>query len=67
MIEIPSDVLDRCDEYCRTHGVFAHDLRGFGVDAFIWQTAGDKVVKVFRREGPYGRERDVYLRLRQRS
>jgi hypothetical protein len=67
MIEIPSNILDRRDDYCRTHGVSAYDMRGFGVDAFIWQTEGDKVLKVFRREGPYCRERDVSLRLRQKS
>ncbi len=67
MIEIPSEILERCDEYCRRHSASAHELRGWGVDAFIWQTEGDKVLKVFRRERNYARERDVYLRLRQKS
>jgi hypothetical protein len=67
MIEIPSDVIERRDEFCRSRSRDIQDLRGYGVDAFIWQATNDKILKVFRRPRGYDRERDVYLRLRQRS
>lgn len=43
------------------------DLRGWGVDGYVWQTEADSVIKVCRRQPAYLHERDVYLRLRQRQ
>ena len=67
MIEIPSDVLERRDDYCASRSREIQDLRGYGVDAFIWQARTDRILKVFRGTRGYERERDVYLRLRHRS
>lgn len=67
MIEIPSEVLQRRDEYCRSRSRDIQDLRGYGVDAFIWQATNDHILKVFRRPRGFDRERDIYLRLQQRS
>jgi hypothetical protein len=67
MIEIPPDVLARRDEFCQSRSRLLVDLRGWGVDGYVWQTDQDSVVKVCRRPPAYLRERDVYLRLRDRQ
>jgi hypothetical protein len=67
MIEIPSEVLRRRDDYCADRSLQIKDIMGFGVDAFVWQLVDDNILKVFRNEYKYQRERDVYHRLRQKS
>jgi hypothetical protein len=67
MLEIPSNVLSRRDDFCESRSRSVVDLRGWGVDGYIWQTDKDSVVKVFRRSQQFVQERDVYLRLRQRQ
>lgn len=67
MNEIPDDVLARRDAFCDARSRRVVDLRGWGVDGYVWQTDEDSVVKVCRRQSAYTHERDVYFRLRQRQ
>ena len=63
MDEIPDDVLERRDAYCQQRAIEIVDLRGYGVDGYVWQTTNDNIVKVARSRNPFLAERAVYLRL----
>lgn len=73
MISLPAELLERRDEYCRRHALGIQDLPGagqpfgWGLDAFVWQTTLDSILKVFRHEAEFHQERAVYERLRSRG
>lgn len=66
MIEIPPEILDRRDAFCRRRSVEVSDA-GFawGLDAFVWITNVDTVVKVHRYSDRYRREFAAYQRFQQ--
>ena len=64
MTNIPAEVRDRRDAYCRQRSTATEDLLGWGLDGFIWQTTDDNVLKVFRHSLEFGRELAVYQRLK---
>lgn len=67
MYEIPEDLRQRADEYCACRDVTIVDLRGWGVDAYLWQTSDDQIIKVFRRASAYQQEVRVYRHLQDRN
>ena len=64
MSEIHADISQRFSDYCRQFGLEVQELRGYGVDGYVWQTKHDSILKVFRHEGPFRQELAVYQRLR---
>ncbi len=67
MIEIPGDVLTRRDGYCSDRDLTILDLRGFGLEGYVWQTTQDTILKIARHRHHYLAERDVYRRLADAS
>jgi hypothetical protein len=69
MVEIPSEILWRRDEYCRIHLVAIETARprGWGVDAYIWQTTADTILKVHYNQREFRQELAVYQRLAETS
>ncbi len=63
MVEIPSDVAVRRDAFCQQRGIGIAELRGYGIDGFVWQTSEDNILKVFRYESEFQNEVVVYQRL----
>ena len=47
----------------RFAGLKVQELRGYGVDGYVWQTTKDSMLKVFRSESPFRQELAVYQRL----
>ena len=58
---------ERAEAYARSCGITLGPQLGFGNDRTIWTTSRATAVKVFDRIPAYHRERDVYLRLRERG
>ena len=67
MIEIPQSVRERCDTYCSRSNKSVAELRGYGVDGFVWQTSNDNILKVYRSRRPFNSELNVYQRLAEHS
>jgi hypothetical protein len=67
MMEIPDELLSRRDAYCQRYGKTIVDLRGYGMDAFVWQTDDDDILKVFRHARQFAAELAVYRRLDHHS
>jgi hypothetical protein len=66
------ELIRRADSYAQKHGLVLGDQLGFGVHGIVFVAAsktkpGRVAIKVHEREESYGRERDVYLRLRDRG
>jgi len=67
MDEIPAELIERRDKYCQQRAIEILDLRGYGVDGYVWQTTTDSILKVARGRAPFITERAVYRRLSQHS
>ena len=67
MTEISPEVAARYQSYLDAHAVETEGLLGWGMDGVVWRTARKTALKVHKFELDYRQERDVYLRLRQRS
>ena len=63
MFVIPAEVDQRRTAYCQSRGIQTHDLIGYGLDGFVWQTNRASVVKVCRHANLFERELSVYQRL----
>lgn len=63
MIDIPEEVIRRRDNYCALRSLTIEQLRGWGVDGFVFQSNRDSILKVFRRQDKFAAERAVYARL----
>jgi hypothetical protein len=63
MPEIPVEIDQRLCAYCAGVGLEVQELRGYGVDGYVWQTTQDSILKVFRSESPFQHELAVYRRL----
>jgi len=59
-------MLERLDRYCFLHGIFRTIELGAGKDGTVYGTSRGTAVKVHARIESYTRERDIYLRLRDR-
>jgi hypothetical protein len=60
---IPIEINQRLRAYCADAGLEDQELRGYGVDGYVWQTTQDTILKVFRSESPFQHELAVYRRL----
>ncbi|MCA9070372.1 MAG: hypothetical protein KDA84_15680, partial [Planctomycetaceae bacterium] len=49
--------------FCEQRQIEILELRGYGLDGFVWQTSEDSMVKVFRHENDFQRELEAYRRL----
>jgi hypothetical protein len=72
MMPIKEELMRRADRYARKHGLVLGEPLGFGVHGIVLVAAsknkpGRAAIKVHEREKSYCRERDVYLRLRDRG
>jgi hypothetical protein len=67
MKSFPDNVEARADFYAVSRGTRLCSRLGFGFDGIVYSTDRQSAVKVFRHEPLYRRERDVYLRLRDRG
>jgi len=63
MSEIPAEINQRLLAYCAFAGLEVQELRGYGVDGYVWQSTQDSILKVFRSEAPFQHELAVYHRL----
>jgi hypothetical protein len=63
MSEIPAEINQRLLAYCAFAGLAVQELRGYGVDGYVWQSTQDSILKVFRSEAPFQHELAVYRRL----
>jgi hypothetical protein len=61
------ELLHRAETYARRQAVALTDTHGHGSQGPVFFTSRRSAVKVFLRERHYSRERDVYLRLRDRG
>lgn len=62
--EIPDDLLRRRELYCiRYEKTVASEKPGVGLEAIVWPTTEDNVLKVHRRPLTFTRELQVYQRL----
>ena len=59
-------MLERLDRYCFLHGIFRTTELGAGKDGTVYATNRGTAIKVHARAESYTRERDIYLRLRDR-
>ncbi len=69
MIVIPDSILKARDEYCRRYSSQIDENGEFwwGLDAFLWQSTGDSILKVHRYEERFRQELAVYNRLTERG
>jgi hypothetical protein len=67
MSEIPDEIQDRLDEYCRVQAIGIRDLLGIGFDGYVWRTTRDSVVKIHWNTAEFQRELAVYQRLASHS
>jgi len=65
MLEIPSKITDRLEDYCKDHGVAADQIIGYGVDGFVWRTQQNSVLKVHRHPREFEWECAAYQRLKE--
>lgn len=63
----PEEIVSRVEEYCADHQIETIRVIGYGIDAFVWQTSTESVLKVFRHEMQYRQELLVYDRLSERG
>lgn len=63
MREFPTEIEQRLFAYCGDEGLEVQELRGYGVDGYVWQTTQDTILKVFRSASPFQHELAVYRRL----
>jgi len=66
------ELIYRADSYAQRHAMVLGDQLGSGVHGIIFVAAnktkpGRVAIKIHKREESYSRERDVYLRLRNRA
>ena len=61
------DLLARRDRYAERSGCEPKVELGFGFDGIVFSTDCQSAIKILRYEALYQRERDVYLRLRERN
>lgn len=71
-MRIKEDLIRRADQYAQRYGLTLREQLGFGVHGIVFMaqsqtTPGASAVKVHQREASFCRERDVYLRLRDRG
>jgi hypothetical protein len=65
------ELLVRATDYAKQHGLLLRDELGFGVHGIVFVAKNQaetsrSAVKIHRYQEPYQRERDIYLRLRDR-
>lgn len=61
------DCLRRAHVYCHERSLDIVELRGWGVDAVVWQASDDRILKVFRHASQYVQEQSVYRHLQERN
>ncbi|MBI1313664.1 hypothetical protein GC176_20420 [bacterium] len=68
MVGIPDSVIDVRDRYCQERGEHIPSNGEFwwGLDAFLWQTASDSILKVHRYKDRFAKELAAYQRLADR-
>ncbi len=64
---IPVEINQRLIAYCADAGLEDQELRGYGVDGYVWQTTRDGILKVFRSRSPFQHELAVYRRLQAKG
>jgi hypothetical protein len=67
----PSGLLRRINQYAAQHGLVVRERLGLGVDGIVFKAefqseARFSALKAYWHDGSFHRERDVYLRLRDR-
>jgi hypothetical protein len=69
MPDTPAEIWQRCLAYCQQAGFTVEELRGYGVDGYVWQATNDHILKVFRpeRDAEFNQELAVYERLQDRE
>lgn len=68
MIDIPSEILARRDEYCqRRQFDVVEEECAWGLDAFLWRSTAGTILKVHRYKDRFGREKRAYNRLAERG
>lgn len=60
-------LLSRAEKYAGRQGIAIQDTHGCGTQGTVYFSDRRSAIKVFVRENHYVRERDVYLRLRERA
>lgn len=57
----------QANAYAAEKGIALSRFLGDGNDGAVWESSRDTAIKVVERIDSYGRERDAYLRLKQRG
>lgn len=67
MFEVPFELLERRDAYCSSHAVVIQfEQPDWGLDAYLWRTNVETIVKVHRYEERFQTELAAYNRLAER-
>lgn len=68
MVDIPFEIIERRSAYCSRHNVVIQfDEPDWGLDAFLWRTTVETVVKVHRYHERFQKELATYRRLAERK
>ncbi|MGD9858199.1 MAG: hypothetical protein AB7U20_24925 [Planctomycetaceae bacterium] len=67
MTDLWADAERRAQEYTRQNSLVLSDELGAGYDGIVFATGSGSAVKALRYEELYRRERDVYIRLKERQ
>ncbi|MEZ6034375.1 MAG: hypothetical protein R3C17_14870 [Planctomycetaceae bacterium] len=68
MADIPFETMERRSAYCSCHGVVIQfDEPDWGLDAFLWRTTVETVVKIHRYHERCQKELATYQRLAERK
>lgn len=68
MFEVPFELLERRNGYCSSHSVVIQiDEPDWGLDAYLWRTNVETVVKVHRYHDRFEKELAAYHRLAERK
>ena len=68
MVDIPFEIMERRSAYCSRHYVVIQfDEPDWGLDAFLWRTTVETVVKVHRYHERFQKELATYRRLAERK
>lgn len=64
MLEFPDEIVERLEKYCHRRRIaIAPGPPGIGLEAMVWITEMDSVIKVHRLATTYDAEFDVYQKL----
>ena len=68
MLEVPVELLERREAYCGGHDVVVQiESPDWGLDAYLWRTDSETILKVYRYKERFQKELATYRRLAERS